>query len=622
MCDIKTGSVSAFILKTSLPAMHNAPSLRVVPVFLTALVLAVTSGGAHSESPGDTPYRMLREAYAASDPNAAANAYAEDAVYTELYPDAPPLALSGRTRIRDQFTKYIGQFAGPDRSRRIDINFRFVSRTQRSAGSTDAGFYRLLVSDADGRNPERFYGSFATVSDSGKFVFDSSGSATVAEFESSPGPVMFAAADESLESTFYDRLTGNYIDGSGCRVLVTRSMWRLYAFDNCSRVWRGLERDAGHLWRGGDTVIDANGKTAYRFESADAASSNTGVDDIVSLRIERPGAATRILNALPKYRREQVEFVAKGVRLRGELILPQAARDILSPGVVLVHGSGPQDRHGYASIMALIAERFAQAGFAVLSYDKRGVGASQGDWTTAGFDVLGADAHAGLAFLRNHAGIDPENVGFSGSSQAGWVAAAAVRDGASPAFTLLVGAAGAALTVEEQNIYNTRVRMQCAGISKDSIDIALEQQRAFFAARRDAAQSDRLRQISQLAARNPALENWLFPDSVRNDAPAQWYDVLDPDFDPLPVWAAYPGRAYFLFSDNDDSTPTAVATARLSTTRVSGIRRVHTLKGAQHLGLAAKSLCQGEIGAADGFHPDFFPSLDRWMNEIRSLIPY
>lgn len=601
--------------------MHNASLLRIALVVSTAVVLVSSSGGARSESPNDAPYRMLREAYAASDPTAAANAYAEDAVYTELYPDAPPSALSGRALIREQFTKIIDQLAGLDRKRRIDLNFRFVSRMPRKAGSGDAGFYRLQVSDADGRDPERYYGRFAAVTNSGKFVFDSSGAATVSEFESSPGPVMFAVDDEGLDAAFYDRLTGNYIDDSGCRVLVTRSTWRLYALDECSRTWRGLERDAGHHWRGGDTVIDTTGKTAYRFQPAGAAADDADGREVASLRIERADAAPRTLTAQPRHLREQIEFVSGRLRLRGELLLPEKSTGKLSPGVVLIHGSGPQDRRGYASIMALIAERFVRAGFVVLSYDKRGVGASEGDVASAGFDELGADAQAGLAYLRNHAGVDPGNTGFSGSSQAGWVAAAAIRDGASPAFTLLIGAAGSALTVEEQNIYNTRVRMQCASIPKDSIDLALEQQRAFFAARRDPAQSEKLMQISQRAARNPALGDWLFPDSVRRDVPAQWYDVLDPDFDPLPVWAAYPGRAYFLFSDNDDSTPTAVATGRLSKIHVSGSRRVHTLAGAQHLGLTAKSLCQAELGAANGFHSDFFPTLDQWMADIRGPGP-
>lgn len=597
--------------------MCSSHSSRNVLVFFTVLVLASSSGAARSESPNDAPYRMLREAYAASDPNAAANAYAGEAVYTELYPGALPLALSGRERLQGHFAQVFDQLAGADRQRRLDLNFRFVSRMPRGSGSGDAGFYRLQVSDANGRDKKSFYGSFAAVSDSGRFVFDSSSAATGVEFESTPGPVMFDADDESLDAAFYDRLTGNYIDESGCRVLVTRSMWRLFAFDDCSRAWRGLERDAGYRWRGGDTVIDAAGKSAYRFESADAASGDAGMGDIASLRIAREGAPLRTLSALPRYAREQVEFVSKGLHLRGELLLPEAMKGKLSPGVVLVHGSGPQDRHGYASIMALLAERFVRSGFAVLSYDKRGVGASEGDWTSAGFDALGADAHAGMDYLRGHAGVDPGNVGFSGSSQAGWVAATAIRDGANPAFTLLIGAAGSALTVEEQNIYNTRVRMQCAGIPEDDVDLALEQQRAFFATRRDAAQSGKLKQISLRAARSPALANWLFPDSVRSDAPAQWYDVLDPDFDPLPVWAAYPGRAYFLFSDNDDSTPTSVATGRLSAAKLSGVRRVHVLTGAQHLGLTAKSLCRGEFGVTDGFHPDFFPTLDRWMADIQ-----
>ena len=92
-----------------------------VQIVSIALVLAVSSGVARSQSPNDTPYRMLREAYAASDPNAAADAYDTDAAYAELYPGAPPLVLSGHAKIRDHFAQLMDQFAGSDRKRRIDL---------------------------------------------------------------------------------------------------------------------------------------------------------------------------------------------------------------------------------------------------------------------------------------------------------------------------------------------------------------------------------------------------------------------------------------------------------------------------------------------------------------------
>ena len=146
----------------------------------------------------------------------------------------------------------------------------------------------------------------------------------------------------------------------------------------------------------------------------------------------------------------------------------------------MIHGSGPQDRDGYASIIAVLADQLASSGRVVLTYDKRGSGGSSGDGTRAGFDQLAADAEAGMMMLSKLKNVDPKRVGLAGSSQAGWVAARAVARGANPADVLLLGAAGAAMSVVEQNLYNTEVRMHCAAISDADVKLALDQQRAFF----------------------------------------------------------------------------------------------------------------------------------------------
>ena len=74
--------------------------------------------------------------------------------------------------------------------------------------------------------------------------------------------------------------------------------------------------------------------------------------------------------------RTAVTFVSRdGTRLAGTLYLPIAAKAPL-PGAVVIRSSGGQDRNEYASIIALLADELAAAGRAVLTYDKRGVGAS------------------------------------------------------------------------------------------------------------------------------------------------------------------------------------------------------------------------------------------------------
>jgi hypothetical protein len=63
-----------------------------------------------------------------------------------------------------------------------------------------------------------------------------------------------------------------------------------------------------------------------------------------------------------------------------------------------------------------IAEGLAARGIASLRYDKRGVGASGGDYLSASFDDETADAGAALAALRAHPDVDADRVVAIGHS--------------------------------------------------------------------------------------------------------------------------------------------------------------------------------------------------------------
>ncbi|QUL36749.1 hypothetical protein [Erythrobacter sp. JK5] len=111
--------------------------------------------------------------------------------------------------------------------------------------------------------------------------------------------------------------------------------------------------------------------------------------------------------------------------------------------------------------------------------------------------------------------------------------------------------------------------------------------------------------MTREASSDPAIRDWLFPGSEGLDVENAWFTVLDPAFDPLPIWRAYDGKAVFVFSEFDDSTDTAVAVKRLRDLDVS----VNVLPGAQHLGLDARSKCDGEIAERKSFSPGLFAEL-------------
>jgi dipeptidyl aminopeptidase/acylaminoacyl peptidase len=116
--------------------------------------------------------------------------------------------------------------------------------------------------------------------------------------------------------------------------------------------------------------------------------------DLILDRVEQP-AADAVPNRpqMPKapfpYTVTEVKFENSkdGVTLAGTLTLPDG-RDEKLPAVILVSGSGPQDRDetlmGHKPFWVL-ADYFSRHGIAVLRYDDRGVGESKGTFAT-GFD--------------------------------------------------------------------------------------------------------------------------------------------------------------------------------------------------------------------------------------------
>jgi dipeptidyl aminopeptidase/acylaminoacyl peptidase len=107
-------------------------------------------------------------------------------------------------------------------------------------------------------------------------------------------------------------------------------------------------------------------------------------------------------------RDEPVTFRSADATLLGTLFLP--AGGDRHPAVVLFHGSGPQPRNSF------MARWFAEHGVSALTYDKRGVNASSGDFRTVAFTDLVADGLAAVTLLKARGDIDPKRIGVWGLS--------------------------------------------------------------------------------------------------------------------------------------------------------------------------------------------------------------
>lgn len=142
---------------------------------------------------------------------------------------------------------------------------------------------------------------------------------------------------------------------------------------------------------------------------------------------------------------EEVELTvgAEGWPLGATLTLP---RDVArAPVVVLVHGSGPNDRNetvGAVEPFHDLAWGLASNGVAVLRYEKRtrAHGARFAGMSVTVEEETIADALATLAQVRQHARIDPRRVYLLGHSLGGMLAPEiAVRDGKLAGVIVLAG---------------------------------------------------------------------------------------------------------------------------------------------------------------------------------------
>jgi ketosteroid isomerase-like protein len=139
----------------------------------------------------DDPYRQLRDAYAAADADAAARAYASDAVYQELYPGAAPVQRSGREAIAAHFAALFDTLGLRNAGAHADLDFKRSDAVDGPASlRSEAGFYRLTVTGADGRR-QSYDGKFAVQLRDCQFFVDTSSASEPEEYDTATPAPMF-----------------------------------------------------------------------------------------------------------------------------------------------------------------------------------------------------------------------------------------------------------------------------------------------------------------------------------------------------------------------------------------------------------------------------------------------
>jgi pimeloyl-ACP methyl ester carboxylesterase len=164
----------------------------------------------------------------------------------------------------------------------------------------------------------------------------------------------------------------------------------------------------------------------------------------------------------------ELDFGWNGLSLTGSVHLPPGPGP--HPALLMMQGSGPTDRdsQGY---FPPIRRGFLDRGMAVFSFDKPGVGESDGDWREYALEGRTSQALAAVGALSAHPDIDDERLGVWGHSQGGWLTQILASRRSDLSFAIC--SSGPAIGIAEQDLYGCEHTMRADGHSEEEIQRAL-----------------------------------------------------------------------------------------------------------------------------------------------------
>ena len=328
---------------------------------------------------------------------------------------------------------------------------------------------------------------------------------------------------------------------------------------------------------------------------------------LVSLTWQPETAAPRTARRVAADTSEDIHFSNGNVQLAGTMISPRGSGR--HPAIILVHGSGAEGR----DYMLPFARFLVRHGVVVFGYDKRGVGASTGDWRTASLDDLAGDVVAAIRVLRMRPDIDTSAIGLLGWSQGGWLLPlAAARE----PIAFLVSISGAGVPVDETTIDQARSRMTAGGMKTSTIEEILNLMKLQYAFARTgrgwatytAARSGIATRLGRPPDTFPAT-----PDDPYWSAIRRMY-LYDPQPDLRRV--RVPTLAFF--GELDDNILAEKNRAAWDAALRAAGNSDYTLvvvPKANHVLLESKSANPADMASARRFAPTYAATLEQWLSK-------
>ncbi len=247
---------------------------------------------------------------------------------------------------------------------------------------------------------------------------------------------------------------------------------------------------------------------------------------------------------------EEISFSVHNIRLAGVLYKPDINPPF--PAIVVIHPASGGERTDpfYDHLRSVLPEH----GIAVLIFDRRGSGKSEGNFETVDFEDLADDVIAGVQYLQSRLDIDNSKIGLHGTSQGAWIAPIVAARKADIAFIVVVSASG--VSPADQMNYGVAFHLEKDGFDRAVIEEAIRLRNLvneYF--RGLISREEASAELSRFEHEPWYEQGYLYPSRELpvDVTQSKWHYEMD--YEPLSVWKMVAQPTLFLFAEVDEWVP-------------------------------------------------------------------
>lgn len=343
-----------------------------------------------------------------------------------------------------------------------------------------------------------------------------------------------------------------------------------------------------------------------------------GSSYLLDLTHGKPAALVRPQEPKPPfpYRSEDVTFENSGAKIKLAGTLTSPKEEGVYPVVVLISGSGPQNRNeelfGHKPFL-VIADYLTRNGIAVLRYDDRGVGESQGNFGKATSEDFAADVRSAVKYLKTRKDINKAQIGLIGHSEGGVIAPMVAADDKDIAFIVLL--AGSGIPGDELILAQKKLIEKASGIDDATIEKGQELFKgAYDIIKKTKSTDDVKAPLTKYFTDNQIPEKETA--SIVSQLSSDWFRYFI-TFDPARVLAKVKVPVLALNGENDLQVPAKINLDAIKDVLTKAGNKNVTVKAfpkLNHLFQESKTGLVTEYGQIEQtFSPDVLDEISDWI---------